>query len=159
MQSGSYAVGWRAGASSVHSTTFARNQQRLCTFWQILTCRRQKSATTLFAISIADLIGCGRVHNRRRQRRATHVREFALGAVLVYVPPHACRDQRLVRIAFRAIEIASNSLRVELGCWEFSHNSLWLAFEEQSGWLMASVKESSLPPDGSVTRPPMVPVT
>ncbi len=41
-----------------------------------------------------------------------------------------------------SIEIASNSMRIEICRPDLSEHGLWLAFQEQSGWLVASVIKS-----------------
>lgn len=45
-----------------------------------------------------------------------------------------------VKLEIGHVEAASNSLRVEIECRDLSGGSVWLAFEEQSGWLVASIR-------------------
>lgn len=47
-----------------------------------------------------------------------------------------------VAVSTGEIELASNSLRIELCCPELSATSLWLSFQEQSGWLLAGLMNS-----------------
>lgn len=42
-------------------------------------------------------------------------------------------------ISVGEIKLASNSLRIELCCPALSEQSLWLAFQEQSGWMVTSI--------------------
>lgn len=51
------------------------------------------------------------------------------------------RDWWAFPIRVGHVETASNSLRVELIAAETEYPSLYLAFEEQSGWLVASIQE------------------
>ncbi|MEX0678607.1 MAG: hypothetical protein WD063_16115 [Pirellulales bacterium] len=39
------------------------------------------------------------------------------------------------------IQLGTNRILIELYCHDLSENSLWLAFEEQSGWLVAGIHE------------------
>jgi hypothetical protein len=44
-----------------------------------------------------------------------------------------------VRLELGHVEAASNSLKIEIQCPTLSTDNLWLLFEEQSGWLVASI--------------------
>lgn len=46
-----------------------------------------------------------------------------------------------VPLALGHVEAASNSLRIEICCPSLAGPPLWLAFEEQSGWLLARILE------------------
>jgi len=54
---------------------------------------------------------------------------------------HESRGWGNVPIEIGHIEAASNNLRIELRCPILSGGSVWLAFEEQSGWLVANIPE------------------
>lgn len=47
-----------------------------------------------------------------------------------------------IRLKIGHVEAASNSLKIELECPALAGESLWLQFEEQSGWLVANIMRS-----------------
>ncbi|MBI5724073.1 MAG: hypothetical protein HZA50_08965 [Planctomycetes bacterium] len=77
-----------------------------------------------------------------RQRQAlSHVKE----AVARFVERDLIELLRLsggwdsLELSVGEIRVGSNRIGIELRCPQLPHSSLWLAFEEQSGWLVACV--------------------
>ena len=54
---------------------------------------------------------------------------------------HECPSWNHPTVNVGELHVASNSLRVEIVCPDAGRESLWLCFEEQSGWLVSSVSE------------------
>lgn len=85
----------------------------------------------------------------RLQHQEVAIRHFVERELLE--PLAGSRAWGALPIEVGEIEIASNSLRIELRCPRLSESGLWLSFQEQSGWLVACVLNSGwlvhLPPE------------
>jgi hypothetical protein len=78
----------------------------------------------------------------RKHRRALHhvelaVRRYAQREFVELL--HQSRAWQGPRVALGRIEIASNHVLLELCCVELGEESLWIALEQRSGWLVADI--------------------
>jgi hypothetical protein len=87
--------------------------------------------------------------HRLRQAKAAHTQREALHHVEEAVRHFVDRefvnllweskDWGSARLASGEIHLGSNRIRIEICCPDLSSTSLWIAFEERAGWLMASI--------------------
>jgi hypothetical protein len=88
--------------------------------------------------------------NRSRHRKGINKHLAGLHRVEEHVRRFINRDLLLLlrnsrswarrRVTTGAIRLATNRILAEVRCTELSENSLWLSFEEQSGWLVVDVR-------------------
>ncbi|MBX6314269.1 MAG: hypothetical protein IRY99_15355, partial [Isosphaeraceae bacterium] len=86
----------------------------------------------------------GRAEAALKHREALHhveqaVRHFAERELIALWQESHCLDQ--ARIAVDRVELATNRVRIELAHPDYPGADLVLAFEEQSGWLLATLAE------------------
>lgn len=89
--------------------------------------------------------GAGRADTRNKYKARLHhleidIQRFVEREFLMLLSESSSWGTPQVRVG--RIQLASNSLRIELLCPEIARSSLWIAFQEQSGWLLASVLSS-----------------
>jgi hypothetical protein len=86
---------------------------------------------------------------RPRQTRAAHIQREALHHVEETIRHfvdrelvnllRASQSWHIATLASAQIKLGSNRIRIELRCPELGKTSLWIAFEEEAGWLVAGI--------------------
>ena len=99
--------------------------------------RRANAELSSLVSSVQKHLSTRSKYTEKLHHMQDSIRRFVERELLVLLSES--RSWQGVEIVTGSIELASNSLRIELRCPELSSTSLWMSFQEQSGWLLAGL--------------------